>query len=209
MKLRTLSLALLCLTMALVSASAQVLYEDGPLNGTTDAWTINFGYVVSNSFTLTNNATMGGFDIYTWEFPGDKTLSIDWAVTSDEFGGTLYGEGTATVTDQFISANQYGYNVEKVTASNLNLDLAAGTYWLNLQNAVTEQGNPLYWDENSGIGCHSQGCPSEVSENDVGTIPPESFDVTGTYGGQVPEPSSILLIGSGILGAVAFLRRRF
>ena len=27
-----------------------VIYENGPVNGTTDAWTINFGYVVSDTF---------------------------------------------------------------------------------------------------------------------------------------------------------------
>ncbi len=33
-------------------ATAQVLYDDGPINGTTDAWTINFGYVVADTITL-------------------------------------------------------------------------------------------------------------------------------------------------------------
>ena len=28
-----------------------IIYNNGPVNGTTDAWTINFGYVVSDSFT--------------------------------------------------------------------------------------------------------------------------------------------------------------
>ncbi len=27
------------------------IYENGPINGNTDAWTINFGFVVSDSFT--------------------------------------------------------------------------------------------------------------------------------------------------------------
>jgi hypothetical protein len=33
-------------------------YENGPVNGTSDAWTINFGYVVSDSFVL--NDVAGG-----------------------------------------------------------------------------------------------------------------------------------------------------
>jgi len=209
MHVRATWLIMLCLALAAVPATGQVLYEDGPVNGTTDAWTINFGYIVSNTFTLTGSATVGGFDIYTWEYPGDKALTVDWSVTSGEFGGTTYGSGTASLSDQFLSENQYGFNIDKLTASNLNLNLGAGTYWLNLQNAVTEMGNPLYWDENSGAGCHSQGCPSEVSENDVGTIPPESFDVTGTYGtGATPESGSILLFGSGILALGGWVGRK-
>ena len=26
-------------------------------------------------------------------------------------------------------------------------------YWLNLQNATSAGGDPVYWDENSGVGC--------------------------------------------------------
>jgi hypothetical protein len=32
--------------------NAVVLYDNGPVNGTTNAYTINNGYAVSNSFTL-------------------------------------------------------------------------------------------------------------------------------------------------------------
>ena len=49
--------------------------------------------------------------------------------------------------------------------------LNAGTYWVNLQNAVVNTGDPVYWDENSG--------PSLASESSVGTIPSESFTILG------------------------------
>jgi hypothetical protein len=51
----------------------------------------------------------------------------------------------------------------------------------------------------------------------VGTIPSESFTVLGTQSttttsttttGTTPEPSSILLLGSGILGLAGVLRRK-
>ncbi len=51
--------------------------------------------------------------------------------------------------------------------------------WLNLLNAVVPDGDPVYWDENSGAGCHSTGCPSQAVESGVGTIPSEAFDITG------------------------------
>ena len=47
------------------------LYDNGPVNGTTDAWTINFGYIVSDSFVADNGNSVSGFDLYVWEFPGD------------------------------------------------------------------------------------------------------------------------------------------
>ena len=155
-----------------------VIYENGPVNGTTDAWTINFGYVVSDSFTVSGNSTVGGFDLYTWEFPGDVMTSVDWSITSAENGGTVYGSGTAPVTDQFISTNQFGYDIDKISVTGLNVGTGSGTVWLNLQNASVPSGDLVYWDENSGIGCHSQGCPSLASESAVGTIPSEAFDIT-------------------------------
>ena len=200
MKLRTLALCLLCLALLVAPAAAQYIYDNGPVNGTVDAWTINFGYTVSDTFTLNVASTPIGFVFWVWEFPGDKALTVDWSFTSEEFGGTTYASGTASVADQFISANQYGYNIDKLTVTGLNIPLAAGTYWLNLQNATTQAGNPLYWDENSG--------PSAASESALGTIPSEAFAISGACCSQTPEPGSILLLGSGMLGLAALLRRR-
>jgi len=90
------------------SPQDQVIYENGPVNGTTDAWTINFGYVVSDSLTLAGQSTVTGFDFGSWEYPGDTLLSVDWSITSAPNGGTVYGSGTASgnnLTDQFISSN--------------------------------------------------------------------------------------------------------
>lgn len=105
----------------------------------------------------------------------------------------------------------------------LNVNFGAGgTYWLNLQNA---QGGDGYfcWDQNSGVGCGGNngmggGCPSLAQDSGVGTIPSKSFTILGTESsttststmttGTVPEPSSITLFGSGILGLAGVLRRK-
>ncbi len=92
----------------------------------------------------------------------------------------MYGSGTANVTDQFISTNQFGYSIDKISVSGLNLNTGSGTFYLNLQNAVIPNGDPVYWDENSGSGCHSTGCPSQAYQNAVGTIPSEAFEVIGS-----------------------------
>ncbi len=170
---------------------------------------------MTDTITLAQTATVGGFDLGVWEYAGDQALTVDWSITSGPFGGTVYGTGTASVTDTFISVNQYGYDIDKLSASISGPTLNAGTYWLNLQNAVTKQGNPLYWDENSGVGCKGDdgmggGCPSQACDNTClaagASIPPESFDITGTSGGQTPEPTSFLLFGSGILGMAGIVR---
>ena len=89
MKLRMASLTILCLVLA-APAWAQVLYDDGPINGTNDAWTINFGFVVGDTFTLLNNSTVGGFNFGVWEYPGDVLTSVQWSVTQYFDSGTVW-----------------------------------------------------------------------------------------------------------------------
>ena len=218
LKMRIASLTILCLALAAIPALAQT-YDNGPINGTTDAWTINFGYIVSDTFSVQNSGgTVTGFSIGVWEFPGDTGTSVDWSITSGENGGTVYGSGTAAVTDTFISSNQFGYNIDRWTATGLSVAGLGGvgnSYWLNLQNAVVPSGDPVYWDENSGANCggiNGEGnpCPALASESAVGTIPSEAFTVNYSSGAppSTPEPSSIMLFGSGILGLAGLLRRK-
>jgi len=206
---RILALTLLCLALMVAPAAAQCgpggapdcrfpyTYDNGPPNGSVDAWTINFGYVVSDTFVLSVANTIQSFNFWVWAYPGDTALTVDWSITSAEFGGTTYGSGTASLSSTFVSSNQYGYDIDQLSASGLNVALGAGTYWLNLQNATTAFGDPLFWDENSG--------PSSASESAVGTIASEAFNINGP---ATPEPSSILLFGSGILGLAGVLRRK-
>src|SRR5271157_604171 len=122
--MRVFALTVLCLMLAAIPAVAQNWsYDNGPINGTTDAWTINFGYIVSDSY-IAGGTNVTGFQFGTWEFPGDVLSSVDWSITSGENGGTVFGSGTASgknITDQFISTNQFGYDVDKITVSGLNV----------------------------------------------------------------------------------------
>jgi len=207
------------LTLAAVPANADTIYDNGPINGTTDAWTINFGFAVSNSFTVgSGGATITDISFGEWSFPGDVLLSVEVLITSEEFGGTTFYDQIVDAGNGLIrsncTGNQYGFNTCTETLHLPNPPtlgggtLAGGVYWLTLQNAETNTGDPIYWDENSG--------PSSASENSVGTIPSESFTILGTNGtssttsstGTVPEPSSILLLAAGILGAAGMLRRK-
>ena len=182
------------------------LYDNGPTDGTTDAWTINFGFIVSDTFTVGSSASIGGIAFAAWLFPGDVLESVDLSITSSEFGGTTYFDGIVNVTQYGCVTNQFGFNVCIESGSFNPAYVNAGTYWLNLRNAVVNTGDPVYWDENSG--------PSQASENSVGTIPSESFSI-GACGGPdcfpppSPEPGSLLLFASGVLISAAAVRRFF
>jgi hypothetical protein len=207
MKLRIPSLTLLALCLAVVPAVAQTdIYDNGEINGTIDAWTINFGFIVSDSFTVDAPANVRGLSFGAWLTPGDILESAEVSITSSEFGGTSFFDGVVNFTQSGCVGNQIGFNICTETGNFAGPSLNAGTYWLNLQNAVVNTGDPIYWDENSG--------PSQASENTLGTVPSESFTILGGSGvgntdaTSTPEPSSIMLFGSGILGLASVLRRK-
>jgi hypothetical protein len=226
-KMRITSLSILCLVLIASPAWAQWNYDNGPINGNTDAWTINFGYTVSDSF-VAGGPTVTGYSFGLWEFSGDSLTSVDWLISTGPCSGpggcgTILGSGTATsggrgagsggnLTDTFISTNSFGYDIDLIGVTGLNVSVTPGgspagnEYWLTLANAVVPSGDPVFWDENSGKGCGGSGCPSSAYESSVGTIPSEAFTLSGT--GSTPEPSSIMLFGSGILGLAGLVRRK-
>ena len=207
--MRVALLLTLCLILMAVPAAAQTVYSNGPINGNTDAWTLNFGFIVSDTFTVSNNGTtVTGASFGLWLFPGDTLNVAELSITSGENGGNSYFDQTVNFTQGACTANQYGYNVCEESTTFAGPTLNSGTYWLNLQVCNVCSNDPVYWDENSG--------PSQASENSVGSIPSESFTVLGgstsrttttSTTGTVPEPSSMMLFGSGILVLSGWIRR--
>ena len=205
MKLQKTALLLLALCWAAAPVVAQNdLYDNGPTNGTTSAWSITDGFVTSDSFSLSSVSAINGLNFVAWLIPGDVLESAEVSITSSEFGGTSYFDQSVNFSQSGCVLNSQGFSIcaESGTFSGVNLN--AGTYWLNLQDAMLSDGDPVYWDENSG--------PSIASNNEVGTVPSESFTVLGSAGtsttGTTPEPGSILLFGSGILGLGTAIRRK-
>jgi len=212
LKLRIASLTLLCLALAAIPAWAD--YDNGPINGTTDAWNITF-YTASDTFVATGNMT--GFSFGVWEASGDVLSSVTWSISATENGNAI-ASGVASgkaLNDKFLSVNQYIYDVDLISVTAAANLTSGSNYWLNLTSATVPSGDSVYWDENSGVGCNGtgggKGCPSSASLSTYGTIPSEAFTISmsgGGGGGTTPEPSSIMLFGSGILGLAGVLRRK-
>jgi len=205
--------------------SAGVLYSNTPAAAgwaaNTDAWTINFGYSVSDSFTVGSASTARGIGFLAWAFTGDTMTFVDWAIGTSTFGVEV-ASGTAPVsTSPFVglpNPNSLGYALLWVSFGIPDTGLSSGTtYWLTLGNAVVPSGDPIYWDQNDG--------PSAAWENGMGNVAgyqpclapctdSETFLIADVaYPGQsgislVPEPASLALVGGGLLLAAALRRRR-
>ena len=200
----TLAVFILAFVFAVVPASADVLYDNtGPGSFATNAWDFfnggGGGSTISNSFVLSHDSAVSGFNFYAWVYPGDSLSSYTWAITSTPFGAPI-ATGNAIGGPNTQVGTGFGYYPilqESVSFAGLYL-LANTTYYFELSNGVDAYDIGVWWDE-------SDGPSTAMSTAVAGQIPSETFQVVGT---EVPEPSSLLLFGNGLLGVAALVRRR-
>src|SRR5271157_155462 len=214
MKRLTWVLSAICLLALAGPASAGIVFDNYPINGTIDAWTINFGYWVSDSFTIASPALVTGVNFGSWNFPGDDISAVDWAIGTGPNDSTFGSGSGAAVSDTLqtsLSPNPDGANIYSNSISFAGVLLGPGTYYLTLQNAVIASGDPVFWYENDGAGVDAwEKLDGELSGNCPG--PPgsgtcaESFQIVSNVG--TPEPGSLMLFGSGTLLLAGALRRK-
>jgi hypothetical protein len=186
-------------------ASAAVLYDNGPMNLSDSALTINGGQAIGDSFTLTSAATVTGVNFGVYALTGDRMLTVDWGITSD--ATAVPDNGTAAVTTGAVTDDGGGIDASTDSFSTGPVHLAAGTYYLWLQNAFTDSGDPLFWNINDGPSAANWALFGVNQGSLAGLVEPGSnssaFQIVGTLG-DLPEPATwaMMLAGFGGIGAV-------
>ena len=214
-----LALAVAALFFLSTPASAGVLYNNGPINGHIDAWSISYGNIMSDSFTLTAASTLSEVDLGIWIHPtaGDAPSYLKWRI-GDSVPDYLLGPlgDTAFLTNSLscshsISCGGNAFDVYASSFSLPNIALGPGTYYLTLDFGVTSFGDSLFWDVNNGP---SVAYRNGVDMKDSIEIGPgsnsDAFRILGTSDeppAGVPEPASTATLLSG-LALVAGLARR-
>jgi hypothetical protein len=196
----SLFLLVLSLLISGIAAHADTLYNNGVGNEFAAMWDISGNAVASNQFTC----SFGTCNTQTLEFDatypgGTFPTKVDWSITSDPFGGTTYASGTSQLP-LFYACDPDG--IVCLFDVNFVSTLAGGKYYLNLGGVD----GSLEWDTPSnplnGNNAYYKDANGVVTSNILG----EGFKISGT---STPEPGSILLFGSGVLGLAGVVRRRF
>jgi hypothetical protein len=225
MRIATL-LTILCLALSVPVFAGTLVYDDGPINGTSNSLFIDgvggpFGQSISDGFTPVNNFT-GNITVTfgEWVASGTHPTGVSYGIGTQNFGGTITAATGFTSTllctngsayNGGICAGGFGYDVYESSFTASGSFSTGAEAWLTLTGATDSGGTGFNgWDFFNGPA---------TCDFEVGTIVPgggsscgfngEAFTITTAGGtGTTPEPSSILLFGSGILGLAGVLRRK-
>jgi len=200
----------------LVSAGAATTYDDFNLSGASNITGVFGDWYVSPNQTAP--ITTAAYDIRT---------GITDDGTNVTNTGTSVASGTVAVTETSTGLTGFGYNIMRITSGTINVNLAAGTYWLGIAPVGDGTNSIFVSTANGTVGIGSQagigsplangnsyfdsisvysGSPGWYRTDNSVALGAGTWDFSyGVTGSPVPEPASMAALG---LGVVALIRRR-
>jgi len=185
------------------------VYQEGTGWTVSGTGTIGTSFTAANLFTSLSSGAVSQIDFGVGYAGGTNAFYA--AVFTDNNGlpGTqLYR------TDNLSSSQTFGGCCGLVTITGITgLDLTAGQQYFVVLGPETLNSTVFEaWNWNSqgvnGLDLYSTNGGTNWNSNGTGN-PLGAFDILGSSGqGTVPEPSSLLLLGTGFVGAFSTLRKK-
>jgi hypothetical protein len=206
-------LVLASLTLLSLPASADILFDNGPIDPTRTTWNdTDPSFSIFDDFTLTSPAIISGLNYHVFT---TSPSTIDHSVVSLYSGsvGASGPTGAAITTFNAVGAvalnglhtsNPVVPDGYDISLSSLAISLQPGTYTLVFSTAISALAASIASGPGSGqtigTGLYQAGSGGGFRTGDH-----MAFTVIGTV---VPEPSPIVLLGAPLLGLIALRRVR-
>lgn len=178
------------IAFALPAVAQDVLYDNGP-DGDVGYYQVNFGAVVTNSFTLAAPATVTSATITIYDVDDrNPPKQLKWSITTEPFGGVVKGEGfenLALLDDPYVT--KFLFFAWQMSIAIPNINLPVGTYYLQLQDVVTRWDTFAFWAQSSGGS--SEAYAQVIGGNGAGGIsevPSEAFRLYGDWTSERARP---------------------
>ena len=180
-----------------------------------------YGAAVYQNFYAESNISVTG--LFTNNLSTFTPASGYWEIrsgVSEDNGGTLVASGTGSVTNTPTGRNYRGDDEYTNIVSGLSVDLPTNQYWFAMVPVCTTcQGEAfntnsfgLFMIGKSDLNQEYFTSPSGPVFTNANNVCPDCQFPTfssGVYAVQnVPEPSSLVLMGTGAFGVIGVLRRK-
>jgi hypothetical protein len=177
-----------------------------------------YGAATYQNFTLGSSATATG--LFSNNLSGLNPTTAYWEIrtgVSEGNGGTLVASGTGATSNVATGRSDFGFIEYRNEVGGLNLSLNGGTkYWMAVVPQDPSNPNRSFNSDTDGLNSIGMQTNNQqffnsaffganfTNANNEGAFAAFSQGVVGT----VPEPSSLIMLGSGLVAAAGFVRRR-